>query len=81
VGHWALTPNANELRDRADKLIAGDMPPAAARSFVGEVRADYVYFTGDMTPEKRARWDSEIVGHPPVYEKGRVTIYKTTRHP
>lgn len=81
VGHWALTPNANAWRDRADQLIAGEMPPAAARDFLAEVRADYVYFTGDMTREKRARWDGAIVGLPPVYENGRVTIYKTTRSP
>jgi len=43
LGHWAFTPQIEELSHRADRFLAGEMEPNEAESFLDEVRARYVY--------------------------------------
>jgi len=75
LGHWALTPHADELRERIRRLQTGKMPVDEAREFAAQTRARYVYVSPVTEELKRGYFDT-IPGWILEYEKGRAAIYR-----
>lgn len=74
LGHWALTPHANALRGRIQRLMSGAMSSDEAREFAAQTRARYVYIS-PVTEELRRRYFDAIPGWTKEFENGQVAIY------